>query len=81
MVPREMKVEHSARVKAMSDEEIEQAIEAIQTMLAVQAEKTQIIEATAEPTALPGPTEVRQLQRKRSECRGEANLSSLSKSP
>jgi|SRR6516164_7451270 len=81
LVPREMQVEHSGGVKAMSDEEIEQAIEAIQTMLAVQAEKTQIIEATAEPTALPGPTEVRQLQRKRSECRGEANLSSLSKSP
>ena len=81
LVPREMQIEHTNRIKQMTDEEIEQAIEAIQTMLAVQAEKTQIIEATAEPTALPGPTEVRQLQRKRSECRGEANLSSLSKSP
>src|SRR5262245_5576743 len=35
LVPREMKVEHSGGVKAMSDEEIEQAIEAIQNMLAV----------------------------------------------
>src|SRR5215831_12840255 len=30
LVPREMKLEHSGGVKAMSDEEIEQAIEAIQ---------------------------------------------------
>src|SRR6516162_5163897 len=36
LVPRDMKVEHSGGVKAMSDEEIEQAIEAIQTMLAAQ---------------------------------------------
>src|SRR5262245_17384714 len=33
LVPRETKVEHSGGVKAMSDEEIEQAIELIQTML------------------------------------------------
>jgi histidinol dehydrogenase len=92
LVPRELKVEQSQGVKAMSDEQIEQAIEAIQTMLAAQAEKTKIIEATAEPTALPGPAEVRQLQRKRSNRLlehvdaaidpsdgGEANLSSLSK--
>jgi hypothetical protein len=92
LVPREMKVEHSGGLKAMTDEEIEQAIEAIQTMLAAQADKTKIIEATAEPTALPGPTEVRQLQRKQSNRLlehvdaaidpsdgGETNLSSLSK--
>ena len=34
LVPREMKLEHSGGVKAMSDEQIEEAIEAIQTMLA-----------------------------------------------
>src|SRR5215831_2448340 len=34
LVPREMKVEHSGGVKAMTDEQIEQAIEAIQAMLA-----------------------------------------------
>jgi hypothetical protein len=33
LVPREMKVEHSNAIKAMSDEQIEQAIETIQTML------------------------------------------------
>ena len=33
LVPRELKVEHSGGVKAMTDEQIEQAIEAIQTMI------------------------------------------------
>src|SRR5215471_19314969 len=34
LVPREMQSEHSSTIKQMSDEEIEQAIELIQTMLA-----------------------------------------------
>ena len=34
LVPREMKVEHSGGVKAMTDEQLEQGIEAIQRMLA-----------------------------------------------
>src|SRR5262245_22243459 len=56
LVPRETKVEHSGGVKAMSDEEIEQAIELIQTMLAAQAgEAAKVIEGTAEPAALPAP--------------------------
>jgi hypothetical protein len=56
LVPREMKVEHSGGVKAMSDEQIEAAIEAIQTMLAARAgEAAKVIEGTAEPTALPAP--------------------------
>src|SRR5215475_14394093 len=56
LVPRELKVEHSGGVKAMSDEEIEQAIEAIQTMLAARAgEAAKVIEGTAEPAALPAP--------------------------
>src|SRR5215468_112893 len=56
LVPREMKVEHTGGVKAMSDEEIEQAIEAIQTMLAARAgEAAKVIEGTAEPAALPVP--------------------------
>ena len=48
-----MKVEHSQRVKEMTDEQIEQAIEAIQTMLAARA--GEVIEGTAEPAALPAP--------------------------
>ena len=40
----------------MSDEEIEQAIEVIQTMLAARAgEAAKVIEGTAEPAALPAP--------------------------
>ena len=53
LVPREMKVEHSGGVKAMSDEEIEQAIEAIRTMLAARTdEAAKVIEGTA---SLPAP--------------------------
>jgi hypothetical protein len=57
LVPREMKVEHSRDViKAMTDEQIEQAIEAIQNMLAAQAgAAAKVIEGTAEPAALPAP--------------------------
>ena len=56
LCPRDVKVEHSGDIKAMSDEEIEQAIELIQTMLAAQAgEAAEVIEGTAEPAALPAP--------------------------
>ena len=49
---RDVKVEHSGGVKAMTDEQIEQAIEAIQAMLEQQAK---VIEGTAETVALPAP--------------------------
>jgi len=52
LVPREMKVEHAGGVKAMSDEELEAAIELIKEMLAQQAK---VIEGTAETVALPAP--------------------------
>src|SRR5262249_57722718 len=56
LVPRETKIEHSGGVKAMSDEEIEQAIQLIQTMLAARAgEAAKVIEGTAEPAAVPVP--------------------------
>ena len=56
LCPRDLRVEHSAVIKAMSDEEIEQAIEAIQNMLAARAgEAAKVVEGTAEPTALPAP--------------------------
>jgi hypothetical protein len=56
LVPREMKVEHSGGVKAMTDEQLEAGIEAIQTMLAARAdEAAKVIEGTAEPAALPAP--------------------------
>ena len=56
LVPREMQTEHTNRIKQMTDEEIEQAIEAIQTMLAARAgEAAKVIEGTAESVALPAP--------------------------
>jgi hypothetical protein len=63
LVPRELKLEHSGGVKAMTDEQIEQAIEAIQTMLAARAgQAAQVIEGTAEPAALPAPSPEAALQ-------------------
>jgi hypothetical protein len=55
LVPKEVKLEHStSAIKAMTDEQIEQAIEAIQNMLAAQAgEATKVIEGTVEPAELP----------------------------
>jgi hypothetical protein len=56
LVPREMQVEHTNSIKQMTDEQIEQAIEAIQIMLAARAgEVAKVIEGTAEPAALPAP--------------------------
>ena len=53
LVPKDMKVEHSGGIKAMSDEEIEQAIEVIQSLIAARAgEAAKVIEAEAE--AVPG---------------------------
>jgi hypothetical protein len=57
LVPKEVKLEHStSAIKAMSDEQIEAAIEAIQTMIAARAgEAAKVIEGTAESVALPAP--------------------------
>jgi hypothetical protein len=57
LVPREMKVEHAGGVKAMSDEQIEEAIAAIQAMLAARAGETaKVIEGEAEVVpSLPAP--------------------------
>ena len=58
LVPREMKVEHSGGVKAMTDEQIEAAIEAIQAMLAARdpGGNAKVIDAVPEPVALPAPS-------------------------
>jgi hypothetical protein len=54
LVPREMKVKHSGGVKAMTDEQLEAGIEAIQAML----EQRAVEGATLiEPAALPAPEE------------------------
>jgi hypothetical protein len=59
LVPREMKVEHSGGVKAMTDEQLEAGIEAIQAMLEARAgDSAKVIEGTAETVALPAPDDV-----------------------
>ena len=57
LVPREMKMEHSGGVKAMTDEQIERSIELIKQMLAEReaGAAAKVIEGTAEPAALPAP--------------------------
>jgi hypothetical protein len=66
LVPRDHKVQHSNPIKDLTDEELEAAIEAIQKMLATQAENAKVIEGTTAPMALPVPTEPEQPGRKRS---------------
>ena len=61
LVPRELKVEHAGGVKAMSDEQLEAGIEAIQAMLAARdaGANAKVIEAAEEspsPGELEGPT-------------------------
>jgi hypothetical protein len=65
LVPREMKVEHRGGVKAMTDEQLEAGIEAIQRMLEARAtgEGSKVIDAVPEPVALPAPS--RKPRRKR----------------
>src|SRR6516162_6079585 len=57
LVPREMKLEHSGEVKAMTDEQIEDAIAAIKALMAAQAgEAAKVIEGEAEVVpSLPAP--------------------------
>jgi hypothetical protein len=57
LCPRDVKVEHSGGVKAMTDEQLEAGIEAIQHMLEARAlgDRAKLIEGTAETVALPAP--------------------------
>ena len=49
LVPREMQIEHSGTIKQMSDEQLEAAIELIQSMLEARAgDDAKVIEGTAE---------------------------------
>jgi len=57
LVPREMQIERSSTIKQMTDEQIEEAIAAIQAMLDAQAgEAAKVIEGEAEVVpSLPAP--------------------------
>ena len=64
LVPREMKVEHTGGVKAMTDEQLEAGIEAITAMLAARDAGTsaKVIEGKVEQ--VPAPPKVRRKRRK-----------------
>ena len=56
LIPKEMKVEHSSVVKAMSDEQLEAAFELLQSMVDQRlGDKAKLVEGTAETVALPSP--------------------------
>jgi ATP-dependent DNA ligase len=56
MIPKEMKLEHSGGViKAMTDEELDAALEALQQLLADREAAANVIEGSAEPVVLPAP--------------------------
>ena len=56
VIPKEMKVEHSDGIKAMTDEELDAALEVLRQLIADRAAAAAtVIEGTAEPVALPAP--------------------------
>src|SRR5262249_43546733 len=61
LVPREMKLEHSGGVKAMTTEQLERGIELIKEMIAKRdaAANAKVVEGVAEPAALPAPRKPR----------------------
>jgi hypothetical protein len=63
LVPREMRIEHSGGVKAMTDEQLEQGIEAITAMLAARdaGANAKVVEGVAEE---PKPRKTRRKRRK-----------------
>jgi hypothetical protein len=60
LVPRELEVTHSGGVKAMSDEQLEAGIEAIQAMLAAReaGENAKVINAIPENPEIPETSEI-----------------------
>ena len=56
LVPKEMKVEHSDGIKAMTDEQLDTALAALRQLIADRAAAAAtVIEGSAEPAALPAP--------------------------
>lgn len=55
LVPRQMQIEHAGGVKAMSDQQLEDGIAAIQAMLAARetGEGAKVVEGVAEPVEVP----------------------------
>ena len=78
LVPREMKVEHTGGVKAMTDEQLEAGIEAITAMLAARdpGGNAKVVEGVAEPV-----DEVRKVRRKRRRTDGNMVPSIMGSEP
>jgi len=56
VVPKEIKLEHSGdAIKAMTDEQLDAGIAALQDLLARRAAAANVIEGSAKPVALPAP--------------------------
>jgi hypothetical protein len=55
LVPKEMKVESTGGIKAMTDEQLDAAIGALQDLLARREAAANVIDGSAEPVALPAP--------------------------
>src|SRR5215813_3481743 len=57
LVPREMQIEHTGGVKAMTDEQLERSLELIEEMIAKRdaAANAKVVEGVAEPAAPPAP--------------------------
>ena len=56
LVPKEMKLEYQGGIKAMTDDQLDEALAALRQLLADRAAAAaNVIEGTAEPVALPAP--------------------------
>src|SRR5262245_31485987 len=55
VIPKEMKVEYSDGIKAMTDEQLDAALEALRQLLADREAAANVIEGSAKPVALPAP--------------------------
>jgi hypothetical protein len=66
LVPRQMTLDHSGGVKAMTDEQLERSIEFIEQMIAKRdsGANAKVIDGVAEPAALPAPRKPRRKVRR-----------------
>jgi hypothetical protein len=66
LVPRQMTLDHSGGVKAMTDEELEQSLAILKEMIAKRdaGENAKVVEGVAETATLPAPRKLRRKTRK-----------------
>jgi hypothetical protein len=71
LVPRELEVTHTGGVKAMTDEQLEAGIEAIQAMLRAREEGVVDVTPIPEDSNTPDTSQPRRISKKRSRNGGE----------